>query len=88
MASIITSRASQGIGDFRILVHHAGEQGLVERAPVDADADGLLIFDGALDHGAEIVVVFAADGDVAGIDAVLGQGPAQAGYFFSSRWPL
>ncbi len=63
----------RGIGELRVLVHEAGEEGLVERAPVDADADGLLILDGALDHGAEVVVVFAADGDVAGIDAVLGE---------------
>jgi hypothetical protein len=38
-----------------------------------------LIFDGALDHGAEIVIVFTADGDVAGIDAVLGEGPGAGG---------
>ena len=63
----------RGIGAFRVLVHQAREQRLVERAPVDADADGLVVLDGALDHGAEIVVVFAADGDVAGIDAVLGE---------------
>ena len=62
-----------GIGALRVFVHEAGEESLVEGTPVDADADGLLIFDGALDHGAEIVIVFAADGDVAGIDAVLGE---------------
>ncbi len=31
------------------------------------------MLDGDLDHGAEVVVVFAADGAVAGIDAVLGE---------------
>ena len=75
----------QGIGALRVFVHHAGQQGLVERAPVDADADRLLIFDGALDHGAEIVVVFAADGDVAGIDAVLGQGPSAGRILFQQQ---
>ena len=63
----------QRLGALAVRVHHAGEQALIERTPVDADADGLLIFDGALDHGAEVVVVFAADGHVAGIDTVLGE---------------
>ena len=31
------------------------------------------MLDGDFDHGAEVVVVLAADGDVAGIDAVLGE---------------
>ena len=59
---------------FGVRVHHGGEQGLVERAPVDADADGLLVLYGDFDHGAEVVVVLAADGAVAGVDAVLGEG--------------
>src|SRR6185437_15495905 len=74
-----------GGGGFRVLVHHAGEQGLVQRAPVDADADGFLVFHRALDHGAEIVVVFAADGDVAGIDAVLGQSASGGGVLFEQQ---
>ena len=57
-----------------VVIHHAGEEGLVEGAPVDADADGLLVLDGDFDHGAEVVVVLTADGAVAGIDAVLGEG--------------
>ena len=69
----MTSRASLGSGEQGILVHHAGEQGAVERAPVHADAHRLLILDGDFDHGAEVVVVLAADADVAGIDAVLGE---------------
>ena len=40
-----------------------GEKRLVERAPVDADADGFLMLDSDLDHGAEVVVVFSADRD-------------------------
>ena len=63
MASIMTSRASSGSAELGVLVHHLGEQRLVERAPVDADADGLLVLDGDFDHGAEVVVVLAADGD-------------------------
>ena len=79
MASIMTSRAGRGVGGAVVLVHHLGEQRLVERAPVDADADGLLVLDGDFDHGAEVVVVLAADGDVAGVDAVLGEGAGAVG---------
>ena len=57
----------------RILVHHAGEQRLVERSPVHADAHRLLILHRDFDHGAEIGVAGLADAGVAGIDAVLGQ---------------
>ena len=85
MASIITSRAGSGLGQLGVLVHHAGEQRLIERAPVDADADGLLILDGALDHGAEVVVVLAADGGVAGVDAVLGESARGGGIFLEQE---
>ncbi len=62
-----------GLGQRGVLVHHAGEQRRIERAPVHADAHRLVVLDGHFDHGAEIVVGLAADIDVAGIDAVLGQ---------------
>ena len=61
------------IGEARILVHHAGQQHLVERSPVHADAHRLLILHRDFDHGAEIRVAGLADAGVAGIDAVLGQ---------------
>ena len=64
----------EGFGELGVVVHHLGEESLVERAPVDADADGLLVLDGDFDHGAEVVVVLAADGAVTGVDAVLGEG--------------
>ena len=57
--------------ELRVGVHHLGQQRLVERAPVHADADGLLVLHGALHHGAEVVVVFAPDRNVARVDAVL-----------------
>ncbi len=60
-----------GLRKAGILVHHPGEQALVERPPIDAYTNGPLIFDRGFDHGAEIVVVFLADIDVAGIDPVL-----------------
>ena len=81
MASIITSRASSGLGELGVLIHHLGEQCLVERAPVDADAYGLLVLDGDFNHGAEVVVIFAADGAVAGVDAVLGERLGAVGVF-------
>src|SRR5450759_1716662 len=63
----------------RVLVHHASEQRLVERAPVHADAHGFLILRGNLNHGAEVVVVLASDAGIARIDAVLGQALGAAG---------
>ena len=66
-------------GEPGVFVHHAREQLLVERSPVHADAHRLVVLDGHFDHGAEVVVVLAADGDVAGIDAVLGQRPGALG---------
>ena len=48
---------------------------MIERAPVHADADGFVVFDRHFNHGAEIVVIFAAHAHVAGIDPVLSQGP-------------
>ena len=63
-----------GLGGARIFVHHAGEQLLIERSPIDADAHRLVVLDRDFDHGAKIVVRLAAYVRVAGIDAVLGQG--------------
>ena len=60
-------------GGARVFVHHAREQRLVERAPVDADAHRLVVFERGFDHDVEIVVGLAADVDVAGVDAILGQ---------------
>ena len=68
-----------------VLVHHAGEEGLVERAPVDADADRFLVLDRALDHDLKVVVVFLADGGVAGIDAVLRQRTGRGGEFLEQE---
>src|ERR1043166_794914 len=70
-----------GFGEAGIIVHHSGEQRAIERAPVDADADGLLVLDGHVDHGAEIVDVLAADVAIAGIDAVLGERAGTVGIF-------
>ena len=76
---MVTSRASFGSGKLGVLVHHAGQQRLVERSPVHADPDRLLILHRDFNHGAEVVVVLASYADVAGIDAVLGQAFGAAG---------
>jgi hypothetical protein len=62
-----------------VLVHHAREQSLIERPPVHTDAHRTPVFDGRLDHGAEIIVVLLADIYVAGINAVLGKRPRALG---------
>ena len=70
MASCSTSRASRGFGDLRVVVHHAGEQLLIEAAPVHADAHGLAVLQRDLDNVGELLVALVAEADIAGIDAV------------------
>ena len=62
------------VGAFRVGVHQPGQHGLVQRAPVHADAHRLVILAGRLDHGAVVVVAPRTGTDVAGVDPVLGQG--------------
>ena len=54
-----------------VLVHQVGEQLLVERAPIGADAHRLVVLDRGLDDGAELPVLLFLETDVAGIDAIL-----------------
>ncbi len=64
-----------GVAGLRLLgvgVHHLGQELLVERAPVHADAHGLGVGEGDLDDGAEVLVAVLG-ADVAGVDAVLGE---------------
>ena len=56
-----------------VLVHQLGQQLLVERAPVDADADRLALLDRDADDGLEVLVV-PLGAHVAGVDAVLVEG--------------
>src|SRR5216684_3932581 len=64
MASRVTGRA-------RVLVHQMGEQLLVERAPIGADAHRLAVTDRGLDDGAELAVLLLLESDIAGVDAIL-----------------
>ncbi len=60
------------LGKSGVGVHELGQDGLVERAPVDADPDRFVVLDGDPDDRREVLVV-AFRADVAGIDPVLGQ---------------
>ena len=75
-------------GEARVLVHHSGEQSLIERAPVHADAHRLLILDGHFDHGAEVGVVFRPIPTLPGLMRYLASARAHSGYFLSSWCPL
>jgi hypothetical protein len=68
--------AGHRAGVFRVcglgvLVHQGGEQVLVERAPVGADADRLAVLDRLFDDRAELQVLLVFEADVAGVDPVL-----------------
>ena len=69
MASRVTARASRGFGR-RVLVHQLGQQFLVERAPIGADADRLVVLVGDLDDVGELRVTLVLEADIAWIDAV------------------
>ncbi len=73
MASRVTARASRGFGEARVLVHQFGQQFLVERAPIGADADRLVVLVGDLDDVGELGVALVLEADIAGIDAVFVQ---------------
>ena len=62
------------LGRRRVGVHQLGQQLLVERAPVDADPDRLVVVDRDLDDRREVLVV-ALRPDVARVDPVLREGP-------------
>ena len=55
----------------RVLVHQAGQQLLVEAAPVDPNAHRLVASQRLLDDGGELDVALGLEADVAGVDAVL-----------------
>jgi hypothetical protein len=52
-------------------VHQAGQQLLVERAPIGPDAHRLAVLDRGLDDGAELPILLLLEADIAGIDAIL-----------------
>jgi len=70
IASRVTARASRGLAEAAFLFHQLGEQLLVERAPIGADAHRLVVFVGDLDDVGELGVALVLETDIAGIDAV------------------
>ena len=58
-------------GRLGILIHQLRQQFAVERAPVDADADGLAVAHRRFDDGAELAIFLVLETDVAGIDPIL-----------------
>ena len=71
IASRITARASIGRASLAFSSIRCGQQFLVERAPVGADAHRLAVLDRLLDDGAELAVLLVLEADIAGIDPVL-----------------
>ena len=72
-----------------VLIHHVGQQRLVERAPIHADAHRLLVLNRNLDHGAEIVESSLRPmPTLPGLMRYLAKARAQSGYFFSRMCPL
>ncbi|MHC2672230.1 hypothetical protein ACVI1J_004393 [Bradyrhizobium diazoefficiens] len=61
------------IGGRGVLVHQLGQQLLVERTPIGADADRLAVLVRDLDDVGELGVALVLEADIAGIDAVLGE---------------
>ena len=55
----------------RILIHQMGEKFLIERSPIGADANRLVVTNRGFDDGAELPVFLFLKADVAGIDAIL-----------------
>ena len=74
IASRVTQRMSRGLSGGGVLVHQVGQQGLVERAPIGADADRLAVPDRHLDDGAELPVLLLLEADIARVDAVFVEG--------------
>ena len=60
----------EGLRARRVLVHERGQQILIERTPVGADAHRLAVADRDLDDLAELQVALVLEPDIAGIDAI------------------
>ena len=73
--------AAPGMGATAVLVHHAGQQFLIQAAPVHTDAHRLVPAHGGFDHLAELLVLLVALAHVARVDAVFGQSLRAIGKF-------
>ncbi len=67
--------------DGGVFVHQIGEEVLVERSPIDADAHLFFVGDGDFDDLSEVVFVFIAEADIARVDAIFIEGLRHCGIF-------
>ncbi len=58
------------LGEQRVFVHQLGQQFLIERTPVRADPNRLVVLECDLDDVGELAVALVLEADIAGIDAV------------------
>ena len=75
------------LGQPGVRVHELGQDGLVERPPVDPDADRLVVVDRDPDDRREVLVV-ALGADVAGVDPVLGEQLGRLGVVHQQLVPV
>ena len=75
------------VGRGGIRVHHLGQQLLVERPPVDPDADRDVVGDRHLDDLGELLVA-PLRADVARVDPVLGEGRGRLGVLREQQVPV
>ena len=87
IASIITSRASRGSASAALASISSVSSCLVERAPVDADADRLAVVDRDPDDRREVLVMALAP-TLPGLIRYFASAAAISGYSTSSWWPL
>ena len=77
----------QRVGAHRVLVHELREETLVQRSPVDADADWLAVVDGEFDNLPEILVA-PLRAHVARVYAVFGEIASTLGVFLEEDVPV
>ena len=56
-----------------VLVHEMREEFLIQRAPVDANADGLFVFECQFDDGGKLRIALGLEADISRIDAVFAE---------------
>jgi len=69
----VTCCAGQRVGARGVFVHQARQQVRIQTSPVHTDAHRLVITAGGFDHFRELRIGACCRGDVARVDAVLGE---------------
>ena len=68
--------------EFSIFVHQVGDEFLVERAPINSNADGLAIFNCDLNDTRKILIAAVPFADITWIDPVFREGLRAFRVFF------